>query len=179
LQKLKVVNLVATAELSLPVDLERLVYEPGFLYDAAIYHCAYLKDKNTKGKISIFASGKMISIGTRNLKEAQHDLNYAARVLAGLGLAKPDKLKVRLQNIVGVTRMALHLDLEKLSRELPLIYEPEQFSGAIYWADELEGASLLLFPTGKVVVAGLRRLDLIPVAERLIRDLALATPAQV
>ena len=40
--KLSVVNLVATAELGQPVDLSRLASVHGFLYDQAIYHCAYL-----------------------------------------------------------------------------------------------------------------------------------------
>jgi len=48
-----------------------------------------------------------------------------------------------------------------------LIYEPEQFPGAIYWAPELEGAAMLLFPSGKIVVAGLKRQELLPVAEKL------------
>jgi len=171
--KIKVVNLVATAELGQPILLERLIYESGFLYDAAIYHCAYLKDRNTKGKVSIFGSGKMISIGTSSLKEAQHDLKYAAHVLAKLGLVRAQRIKVTLQNIVGVSHVERPLDLEVLSSHLPVLYEPEQFPGAMYWPDELEGASLLLFPTGRVVVAGLKRPSLIRVAERLIRDLAL------
>jgi len=171
--RIEVVNLVATTKLSQPIRLERLIYEPGFRYDAAIYHCAYLKNNKTKGKVSVFSSGKMISIGTHSLQDASHDLRYAANLLAKLGLVRVQRIEVKLQNIVGVSHTGHPLDLEALSSRLPIVYEPEQFPGAMYWPDELEGAAILLFPSGKVVVAGLRRTDLISTAERLVRYLAL------
>ena len=52
--------MIATAELGQFVSLERLVYVLGFLYDTAIYKCAYLRDNRTRAKISIFSTGKMI-----------------------------------------------------------------------------------------------------------------------
>jgi TATA-box binding protein (TBP) (component of TFIID and TFIIIB) len=61
---------VATAELKQFVDLSRLVYVKGFLYDTAIYRCAYLKDNRTKAKVSIFSTGRMISVGTKSYEDA-------------------------------------------------------------------------------------------------------------
>jgi TATA-box binding protein (TBP) (component of TFIID and TFIIIB) len=90
---------VATAELSQSVDLWKLAQVDGFLYDQAIYHCAYLKDAKTRAKVSIFSTGKMISIGTRNLADSKHDLKYAAKRLADLELIHA-KISVKLQNIV-------------------------------------------------------------------------------
>jgi len=170
--KFSIVNVVATAELGQPVDLERLVNVPGFLYDYEIYHCAYLKDSKTKAKISIFSSGKMISIGTKSLRGATQDLKYAAQRLVDLHLMEPVTIKAKVQNIVAVCDTGSSFDLELLSRMLQnLIYEPEQFPGAIYWAPELQGAAILIFPSGKIVVSGLKRHEMLRVVEKLLVNL--------
>ena len=171
-----VVNLVATAELGQTIDLERLVDVPGFLYDYEIYHCAYLKDSKTKGKISIFSSGKMISIGTKSLEGARQDLKYAAQRLADLHLIDPVTVKTKVQNMVAVGDTRISFDLELLSQMMHnLIYEPEQFPGAFYWAPELEGAAILLFPSGKIVVSGLKRTGMLRVARKLVEGLTSRT----
>jgi TATA-box binding protein (TBP) (component of TFIID and TFIIIB) len=61
--RLKIANVVATADLKQSVDLERLASADGFLYDQAIYPCAYLRDEKTRVKVSIFATGKMTCAG--------------------------------------------------------------------------------------------------------------------
>lgn len=171
--KLKIVNLVATAKLSQPVDLAKLADVEGFLYDQAIYHCAYFKDNNTIAKVSIFSTGKMISVGSKRFKDAKHDLEHSAKKLEELGLIKPIRIAVILQNIVATGELSQLVDIEAIVRKLPnTIYEPEQFPGAIYYAEELEGASILIFANGKVVFAGLKRQELLEVARRLLADLA-------
>lgn len=170
---LTIVNLVATAELKQPVTLKKLVGVRDFSYDTAIYRCAYLKDKNTKSKISIFSSGKMISVGSKSFQNAKRALNYASKRLAALGLVAPTRLTVQLQNVVATSDMGKSMNLESLSLQLPnLIYEPQQFSGAIYYAKELEGASILIFANGKVVIAGLRRVDLLETARQVLVKIA-------
>src|SRR6266581_3539043 len=62
--KLEIVNVAATAELNQFINLGLLVSVEGFVYNPDVYRCAYLKDENTRGKVSIFVSGKMISVGT-------------------------------------------------------------------------------------------------------------------
>jgi len=176
LPKLSVVNLVATAELHQFVDLTKLVYADGFLYDTAIYRCAYLKDKRTRAKVSIFSTGKMICIGEKKYEDAKHDLNYAMKRLVQLKLISPTKITPKLQNIVATSEIGQPIDIERLAAKLPnIIYEPEQFPGAIYYAKELEGASILIFANGKVVIAGLRDRKLLEVAKQvLVRLLEIA-----
>ena len=118
----------------------------------------------------------MISIGTKSFRDAKQDLRYAAQRLIDLRLIESVRVKVKLQNIVAVCDTEISLDLELLSWTLHnLIYEPDQFPGAIYWAPELEGAAMLLFPSGKIVVAGLKRQELLSVAEKLVEGLVLPT----
>ena len=179
LHKLTIVNVVATSELRQPVDLGRLVRVSGFLYDQAIYPCAYLKDSRTKAKVSIFSSGKMICAGAKSYGDAKHDLRYAAKRLAELRIVEPTRIIVKLQNIVATGELAQPVDIEWLAAKLPsVIYEPEQFPGAIYYAKELEGASILIFSSGKLVFAGLRSLEMLEESTRVLRDLAEITSVQ-
>jgi transcription initiation factor TFIID TATA-box-binding protein len=126
--KLSIVNVVATAELGQFVNLERLVHVRGFLYDTAIYRCAYLKGNKMNAKVSIFSTGKMISIGTKSYEDAKHDLDYASKRLAELRLVRKTTVKIKIQNIVATGDLGHTLDIERLGTELPnIIYEPEQF----------------------------------------------------
>ena len=84
-----------------------------------------------------------------------------------------NRITVKLQNIVATGDIGQTIDIERLSVKLPnVIYEPEQFPGAIYHAKELEGASILVFASGKVVFAGLKRQELLEVGKRVLTDLA-------
>jgi len=96
--RLTVVKVVATTELGQPVDLARLAGLEGFLYDQAIYHCAYLKDRNTKAKVSISVTGKMISVGAKSLADSKHDLKYAAEILARHRVIKGTETHNRIWN---------------------------------------------------------------------------------
>ena len=171
--KLEVVNLVATANLDQPVDILKLEDVRGFLYDHAIYHCAYLRDENTHAKVSVFASGKMISIGTKSLREATYDLNYAQKRLVQLGLVQPREITPELQNIVAMADVRRRIDLEALASKLDgVIYAPEVFPAVIYYPDELEGASLLIFATGRILLSGLKRQRLLHMGKLVIGKLA-------
>ncbi|MGB9023193.1 MAG: hypothetical protein WCC94_07140 [Candidatus Bathyarchaeia archaeon] len=119
--------MVATAGLGQFIELEKLTTAKGFLYDQAIYRCAYLKDSKTCGKVSIFSTGKMISTGARSFEAAKHDLSYAMKRLARLRLISPTEMNPRLQNIVATGDIGHMVDIERLSLKLPdIIYEPEQ-----------------------------------------------------
>jgi transcription initiation factor TFIID TATA-box-binding protein len=119
----------------------------------------------------------MICVGAKSYEDAKHDLKYAAKRLAELGLISETRVKAKLQNIVATGEIGKPLDIEKLSAKLlNIIYEPEQFPGAIYYAKELEGASILIFASGKVVVAGLREERLLEVARRTLAKLGEIIP---
>jgi transcription initiation factor TFIID TATA-box-binding protein len=75
--------------------------------------------------------------------------------------------------MVATGEIGHSIDIERLSTKLPnIIYEPEQFPGAIYYAKELEGASILIFANGKVVFAGLKREELLEVGRQVLVKLA-------
>jgi transcription initiation factor TFIID TATA-box-binding protein len=115
----------------------------------------------------------MISVGSKRFEDAKRDLKHAVKKLEELELIKPVKITVKLQNIVATGELCQSVDIETLVRRLPnTIYEPEQFPGAIYYAGELEGASVLIFASGKVVFAGLRSIEMLKRAEQVLEELA-------
>jgi transcription initiation factor TFIID TATA-box-binding protein len=114
----------------------------------------------------------MICVGAKSFKDAKHDLLYATIRLTRLGIVKKTRIAVKLQNIVAMGQIGKAIDIENLSTKLPnIIYEPEQFPGAIYHAKELQGASILIFGSGKVVIAGLRTERLLETARKVLARL--------
>lgn len=151
------VNVVATAVLDRPVHPEELVesFPEDVLYDPAIYACAYFKSREMKGKVSIFFSGKMISIGTKSEEDAKRDLIFVASALERRGIAKL-KEPPRIQNVVVTADLGGELDLGKVLGVLPhSIFEPEQFPGLIHnMGFPSSSITALIFSSGKIVCVG-------------------------
>ncbi len=115
----------------------------------------------------------MICVGARSFAGAKSALENATKRLSELGLIKSVKIAPKLQNIVATANIGQAIDVEALSKKLQhVMYEPEQFPAAIYHAEELEGASVLIFSSGRVVFAGLKSHSLLEVAKRTLQELA-------
>src|SRR5271156_2822177 len=99
--RLEIVNVVSTADLAQTIDLVRVGRLPHCKYDAAIYSCAYVQSPMMHSKVSVFRTGKMISVGTRHEKRAADDLNFVCDYLAGKGLIKRQELDTKTRNIVA------------------------------------------------------------------------------
>jgi transcription initiation factor TFIID TATA-box-binding protein len=155
LLKLDIVNVVATSALSQVVDLDRVGALPFCLYDQGIYRCAYVRAPSMFSKVSIFSSGKMISAGSKTEKEAASDLHFVANMLTRSRIIGPQNLRIEIHNLVATLSLGTPLDLISIvSNKKHILYEPEQFPGAIYRPVGLIGVSILLFASGKAVIAG-------------------------
>jgi TATA-box binding protein (TBP) (component of TFIID and TFIIIB) len=168
---LTIVNVVATAELKQPVSLVLLRAVASFYYDPSGHHCAYFKDVKSRGKVSIFGTGKMISVATRTIEDAKLDLEHAKNVLIELGLITDVKLRVQLRNTVITADLGHAFDLAGFAVRPNVIYEPEQFPAVIYHPEELDGACVLVFASGKVVFSGIKTADFVDVCEEVLRKL--------
>jgi transcription initiation factor TFIID TATA-box-binding protein len=155
--KRSIVNVVATASLEQELDLCDLEQFKEIRHDSEIYggRVAYFKLPNMKGKVSIFPSGKMISVGTKSEKDASHELELAKRFLVNKKMVKSTKLKPRTRNLVAIAEIEASVSLEELARTSKMIYEPEQFPGGILRIEKPYRATLLIFASGKAVIAGL------------------------
>ena len=172
--KIAIVNVVVTATVNQKLDLDELGKFGEILHDQDIYggRVAYFKTSNMKGKVSIFASGKMISIGTTSEKKAFYELEYAKKFLVEKGFIKPTLLQPKIRNIVATADLGESIYLEELSKNCKMIYEPEQFPGGIIKIEEPYKATCLIFASGKVVITGLKSSNQIkPTIQKLVNVL--------
>jgi TATA-box binding protein (TBP) (component of TFIID and TFIIIB) len=122
-----------------------------------------------KGKVTIFTSGKLISVGTRSETDASEELRQTERFLVRKGFIKSVHVNVTVRNIVAKVDFEMPINLEELASKFTLIYEPEQFPAGILRISEPARATLLLFASGRAIIAGLKSSDQIePLTNRLM-----------
>jgi transcription initiation factor TFIID TATA-box-binding protein len=163
-----VVNVVATSELGESLELSEVSQIEHTIFDQEIYggRVAYLKKPSMHGKVTIFPSGKLISVGTHSLDEAEADLQETANTLHASGLIRKVKMKARLRNLVAVLTTK-PISLEDFAFETRAIYEPEQFPAAILKTGTPE-RTFLIFNSGKIVLSGIKSMDDLDQAVRQI-----------
>jgi hypothetical protein len=115
-----VVNVVATANVNQPDDLPRLNGTSWGPYDARIYRSGYARDRDIIGKVIVFNSVKLISVGTKSSKQASAELKHAVKLLASASLVEQVPLgfeivqSVRWQVVVEVSGPLPHRPEEPL-----------------------------------------------------------------
>lgn len=148
-------NVVSTADIRQPIDLERLGTLPHCRYDPESYRCVYIGTPDMYSKVSVFRSGKLISVGTKEERQARHDLKRVISYLAGTGLTRSVRAEVKLQNLVASVDLEHPLELNRLVNQTShVIYEPEEFPGVMYHLRDPIGVTILIFASGKAVIAG-------------------------
>jgi TATA-box binding protein (TBP) (component of TFIID and TFIIIB) len=165
------VNVIVTGQLGRKVELSQLAKIPQCSYDEGVYRgrVAYIKSMQMKGKVSVFASGKMISVGTTSEADAKRDIKLACQILGKAGFPPSSNLDTRVENIVAHVKVPRMLDLDVLSQRLNhVIYEPEQFPAAIVRFDGFPETTVLAFASGSLVIAGAKSLSVVDsVAEHM------------
>jgi transcription initiation factor TFIID TATA-box-binding protein len=154
----RIVNVVATATLSQVVDFEVLSKEPEVFHNPDAYggRVGYFKDKDMQGRVSIFSSGKLISVGTISEEQARKELEHVAKSLTQKGLINHVPLAPKTQNIVVSGDLGKAVDFEKLIQKPNVVYEPEQFPASIVHLLQPYKATVLVFASGKIVISGLK-----------------------
>ena len=129
-----------------------------FSYNSKTYggRVAYFKTRGVQGRVSLFDSGKMISIGTNNIERAFSELKLALKFLVNRKFIKNINIHPKIRNIVILADFGRTISIEELSEKANTIYEPEQFPGLILRVIEPHKATVLVFSSGKVVIAGLK-----------------------
>ena len=168
---LKIVNIVATADLHQSVELIEIAKIRHTIHDQEIYggRVAYLKTPTMHGKTTIFPSGKLTSVGTKSREQAQQDLQETVDTLTQANLIKPVSVTANVRNIVALLTLPNPIPLEQLE-EPNSIYEPEQFPAAILKVEKPK-ATYLIFNSGKIVILGARTEDEIKEAAELVTEI--------
>jgi len=151
----KVENVVASGKLQQNLDLNQISGTiPGARYNPQRFPGLFYNLKKPKSMLLMFNSGKIISMGTRSIRQAKKAILNGVKELQSTGTVILNEPKIEIQNMVACADLRTRIDLEDIATKLTrTIYEPENFPGLIYMMDEPK-VTLLLFTTGKVVCAG-------------------------
>lgn len=154
-KEIRISNVVTTADLKQKINIQKLNNFSWGIYDQVSYNgiCGYVKTPEMKGRVTIFVSGKMISIGSNTIKDSIDKLNQTKFYLVRENLVNDIDLIPIVRNIVATTSFNKILNLKKLSKIIPnSIYDPNVFAGLRFKIKN--GPSVLFFSSGKVVIVG-------------------------
>ena len=154
-KEIQISNIVTTADLKQKFNIQKLNDFPWGIYDQVAYNgiCGYIKTPEMKGKVTIFTTGKMISIGSNTIKDSIDKLNQVKFYLLKERLVNDIKLEPIVRNVVATVSFDKSLNLKKLATHIPnSVYDPDIFAGLRYKIKE--GLTALIFSSGKVVIAG-------------------------
>ena len=122
--------------------------------------------------VSFYRSGKFLVNGIRSVDGLLPVADRVISILNAAGL-EVTATAITVHNIVAVDSLETPVPMKRVFEALLAMgeraeYEPEQFPGLIV---KRGGASFLLFPTGKLVVAGLKKSGEILPATEAFRNL--------
>jgi transcription initiation factor TFIID TATA-box-binding protein len=151
-------NVVAVASLGQKMDLVAITkIFSNVEYRPRKFPGLVFKLKKLKTTTLIFSTGKMVCTGAKSEKEAFSEVRKVVRELKNKGFIIPGRPEIEIVNIVASADVGSKVDLEETVEVLDkIIYEPEQFPGAIYRMEEPR-VVLLIFTSGKLVITGAKR----------------------
>lgn len=155
---IRIQNIVASAALNQRISLGKIVEKFPFAeYSPRVFPGLVFRLKKPKTATLIFETGKMVCTGAKSEKEAIQAVNKVARELKSHGIPIEHKPEVKIQNIVASAELNGEIDLENVVYKLKrVMYEPEQFPGAVFRMDEPK-VVFLIFSAGKLVCVGAKR----------------------
>ena len=172
-REIRIQNVVASAAFKHSIDLDAIVKAfPHVQYQPLVFPGLAFRLKKPKTCTLIFNSGRMVCTGAKSESEAAKAIMKVARELRAAGIiitGKPEM--IHITNIVASGSLGAPVDLEELCQRARLMYEPEQFPGAIYRM-ESPRVVFLIFSTGKIVCVGAKKEeDVYEAVEKLRRML--------
>jgi len=151
-------NIVASAALNQRISLKTIVEKfPQAEYSPRVFPGLVFRLKKPKTATLIFETGKMVCTGAKSEKEAIRAVNKVVKELKAHGMQVMNKPAIKIQNIVASAELNGEIDLENVVYKLKkVMYEPEQFPGAVFRMDEPK-VVFLIFSAGKLVCVGAKR----------------------
>jgi len=170
LYDVKIQNVVASATLDQKINLlDIMKIFRNVEYRPKQFPGLVFRLKKPKTATLIFGSGKMVCTGAKSEKQARSAVMKVVRELKTNGIIILGKPKIVIQNMVASANLHGKIDLETAVDILDnIMYEPEQFPGAIYRMKEPK-VVMLLFASGKLVITGAKREEQVHEAAEKIR----------
>jgi transcription initiation factor TFIID TATA-box-binding protein len=151
-------NIVASVALNQRIDLQKIVEKfPHTEYNPSVFPGLVFRLKKPKTATLIFGTGKMVCTGAKSEKESRRAVEKVVKELRSQGIQIKEKPVVTIQNIVASAALGGEIDLESLVYKLDrIMYEPEQFPGAVYRMADPQ-VVFLVFSAGKLVCVGAKK----------------------
>ncbi len=153
-------NIVASTQVSDSFDISLLAEKlPGSSYNPDEFNGLTIKFESPKIAILILSNGKLICTGGKNKEEIKNAIEKTVKRIKEAGFNIKQNYKIKYENIVASTDLHKTMDLEKISKGLPIqnvTYEPSEFPGVIYKVDD---SIILLFGSGKIVCTGAKKIE--------------------
>lgn len=154
----KIQNIVASVALNQTISLKHIMQKfPQAEYNPHVFPGLVFRLKKPKTATLIFETGKMVCTGAKSEKEAVQAVTKVTKELRSHGIPVATKPTVKIQNIVASADLGGEIDLETVVTKMKkVMYEPEQFPGAVYRMDEPK-VVFLIFSAGKLVCVGAKK----------------------
>ena len=151
-------NIVASVALNQRIDLQKIVEKfPHTEYNPSVFPGLVFRLKKPKTATLIFGTGKMVCTGAKSEKESRRAVEKVVKELRSQDIQIKEKPVVTIQNIVASAALGGEIDLESLVYKLDrIMYEPEQFPGAVYRIADPQ-VVFLVFSAGKLVCVGAKK----------------------
>ncbi len=158
-KEITIVNMICTKRLNQKINIKSFNRFKFLECNLDIYRCGYVKASTMQGKVSVFESGNIISIGTTSYNHACNDIQIAVNLLKKYKLVKSiSRTKPEIRNIVGKIDVKQTIPIEQLSQTIAgSRYEPETFPALIY--KMITKVTVLIFATGKIIVTGVKTIE--------------------
>lgn len=154
---IRIQNVVAKIDLKQELNLKKIMLtltEADTRYEPAIFPGLVVKMNSVS--FLLFNRGSGICVGAKSVSSCIAECRKMYGLLLEKGLVEDRGIEVDIRNVVASADLGFRLDVERASETLErVIYEPEIFPAAI-WYMERPRVSLLLFQSGKVIIAGAR-----------------------
>ena len=179
-ESIKIENVVATTSIEQELDLQSVAMDlEGSEYDPEQFAGLVYRIQNPKATAMIFRSGKIVCTGAQSIDGVHASLEIVFENLRQLGVEASEGPNINVQNIVSSADLGVALNLNAIAVGLGFEhteYEPEQFPGLVYRLAE-PSVVVLLFGTGKLIIAGAKRpqdaADAMDKIEKRLEDLGL------
>ena len=175
----KIVNIVASQRIAHSLDINEIAYVLDIDYEQEQFPGMVYRTFEPKVCVLLFRSGKAVATGAKTFEDIEIAFSKLRKDLEDndFELYGVDDCETNLHNLV-VTADYSHLigknklNLSRLMLYLPFDkteYEPEQFPGLIYRAENPK-VVFLIFSSGKCVITGSKDFDEAIEAENMFKD---------
>ncbi|MDP7494075.1 MAG: TATA-box-binding protein [Candidatus Undinarchaeales archaeon] len=158
--EITVENIVASINLHCRIPLERVAaLSDNAEYNPEQFPGLVFRIQEPKTANLLFGTGKAVCTGGKSLDDVKAAVGKVKESLAGFNVKFEGEPDIEVVNLVASVKTDLELNLDRLAYKMEGVeYEPEQFPGMVFRTVKPK-AAILIFSTGRFVVAGTRNIE--------------------